>query len=420
MPIRAHRQASTPHQRRALTLPALLPLACACAALTGGPAARAEGGQDLRFRANTSLVHDSNLFRLPSGANTQALTGRSSASETIRVTGVGVNLNKAFSLQQFEVDLSLSKYNYSNFSFLDFTAVNYDAQWRWAYTPRLRGNLRTSRDQSLNNYTDFQGFNIRNIRRDHDTRLDATYELDARWRVSGGLSETGRTNSVQANGVADYRQTTGDVGLRYVVPSGSSIGYTLRSSDGSYTSNRTIPSVGLYDNQYSQTDNELRADWAFSRDSQAQLRLGHRSRSHPNYPQRNFSGMTGGASLNWTLSPKTALVASWTRDLGSFETGDFNFTQSDRIALRPVWQFSPKLNLRGELAFGTRDFRGTPTGLVTLQRRDHTRDASVSVDWQPYTFLSLSAALQSARRTSSLAGFDFNSQSINFSAQFTY
>ncbi len=380
----------------------------------------AEGGQDLRFRAAATLAQDSNLFRLPSSANTLALIGRSSAAETVGITTLGVNYNKAYSLQQLDLDASLVRYKYQNFSFLDFSAFNYRAAWRWSYTPHLRGNLSSSREQTLNNYTDFRGFNVRNERVNTSTRLDGTYELDANWRVLGGLTQSALKNSQVLTSEADYRQTTLDGSVRYVLPSGSSAGYTLRSADGTYTTNRTVPSPGFYDDRFSQTDNELQATWAISRDTSADFRAGYRSRKYPHYPQRNFGGTTGGATVNWAYSAKVGLAAGWTRELGSFETTDFNFSQTDRFSIGPVWQISPKATMRVQLAHAVRDFRGTPTGLVTLLRRDTTRDASVSVDWQPTTYLSLGASLQNARRSSTLAGFDFNSNMINLTAQLTY
>ena len=76
--------------------------------------------------------------------------------------------------------------------------------------------------------------------------------------------------------------------------------------------------------------------------------------------------------------------------------------------------------VRVQLAHAVRNFGGTPSGIVTLQRRDVTRDASLSFDWQPYNFMSVSASLQNARRTSSLAGFDYSANTVNLSAQFTY
>ena len=400
--------------------PRLLYCMVATSLAMGAARVMAEGGTDLRFRANTALVHDSNIFRLSSGANVQALTGRSSAAETIGITGVGLNYNKAYSLQRVEFDLAVNKYSYQNFSYLNFNAIDYNAAWRWAYTPQLRGNLTTSREQTLNNFVDFQGFNLRNVRADTNARFDATYELDARWRISAGLNQSARNNSVQISQEADYRLAGAQAGVRYVLASGSALGYTWTNSAGTYTSNRSIPSPGFFDDGFDQTDNAIVATWVIGRDSSADFRIGQRSRKYPTYPQRNFNGFTGAATLNWSLSPKSGLSAGWARDLATFETGDFNFTQTDRFSVGPVWQISPKATVRAQLAYAARDFRGTPTGVATLSRRDITRDASLSLDWQPFSYLTFGAAVQNARRSSSLAGFDYTSNSVNLSAQFTY
>lgn len=404
-----------PPTRRRLPTTLLLALAWPAAG-----SAWAEGNQDLQFRASATVVHDSNLFRLPSSANLPALIGRTSTAEKVAVSSLGVNYNKAYSLQNLELDLSLVKYDYQNFSYLGFSALNYRAAWQYALTPRFRGTFSTSRDKTLNSFVDFRGFNVRNERTETTTRLDGTYELGASWRLLGGLSHTGLDNSLPVNSEADSRRITANAGLRYVLPSGSSIGYTLRASDGTYTSNRPQPSPGFFDDRFHQTEHELRVIWALSRDTSADIRATHLSRSYPTYGQRDFSGMVGGINLTWAYSPKLGLAAGWTRELSSFETANFNYSQTDRFSLGPVWQLSPKATVRVQLAHAVRNFGGTPTGIVTLQRRDVTRDASLSLDWQPYTFLSLSASVQNARRTSSLAGFDYSANTFNLSAQFTY
>ena len=83
--------------------------------------------------------------------------------------------------------------------------------------------------------------------------------------------------------------------------------------------------------------------------------------------------MTGAANFNWTISAKTAVVASWTRDLGTYETSISNFTSTDRFSVGPVWQVSPKATVRVSLDHETRDYRGTPLGAVAVQRRDNNR-----------------------------------------------
>ena len=400
------------HSCRSLCLLAL--------AVGGSVAAWAEGADDLRFSATLGQMRDSNLFRLPSGTDTMSLIGRSSPAETINSTTLGVNYQRSYSLQRVEFDVRLTDYRYQNFSYLSYLAKNYRAAWNWSYTPHLYGLLRTTRDQSLNSFVDFQGFNQRNLRTDDATDVDATYELDARWRLRGALSRNSRSNSQQISGEADSRSTAVHVGAQYVMPSGSSAGYRLRATDGAYTTRRVIPNTGFFDTDFTQIDNVLNATWAISRATRAEFSLGQRSRSHPNYPQRDFSGFQLSTSVTTTLWSQSARRTAWTPDLGTYETTDFNFTQTDRFSIGPVWQISPKTSVRAQFAHAIRDFKGTPTGFVTAQRRDTTNDASISLDWEPYRFLLLSASLQNSRRSSSAPGLDYNSNMINVSAQLTY
>ena len=258
------------------------------------------------------------------------------------------------------------------------------------------------------------------MRRDRDARLDATYELDARWRITGGPRP--RTDApIQSRWRARRLPPDHGRGRRALrAAHGQQPGLSAARGGRQLPSNRSIPSAGFYDNRYSQTDNELRADWAIGRDSQAQFRLGYRNRSHPNYPQRDFAGITGGATLNWNFSPKTALTAGWTRELGSLRDGGLQLL-ADRPTLgRPGLADRAQTTLRSQLALRRARLpwharRGRDAAAPRLDPRRQP-----VADWQPTSYLSLSAALQSARRTSSLAGFDFSSHSINLSAQFTY
>lgn len=388
--------------------------------LTVPLSAWAEGADDVQFRASLGTIHDSNLFRLPNGANAQASIGSSSTSETIGVSSLGLHINKAYSLQRVELDASVVDYRYQNFDYLNFTAYDYSAAWRWSYTPHLYGNITSSRDQSLNSYADFQGFQQRNVRVSTNSRIDGTVEIDANWRLLAGVGQSALNNLLQLTQEPNYRETSADASARYLLPSGSSAGYRIRKSDGSYLSNRPIPSAGFYDNGYTQTDNDLLATWAISRNLSADLRAGYRSRKHPHYPQRDFGGMTGAASFNWAITGKSAVVAGWTRELSPYESQNSNFTTIDRFSIGPVWQVSPKATVRLNLDHETRDFRGSPNSFVANQRRDTSRTAGMSVAWQPFTYLALDASLQNLRRVSNLQGFEYTTNTFNLSARITY
>jgi exopolysaccharide biosynthesis operon protein EpsL len=380
---------------------------------------RAEISDDLKVIGTLNVMHDSNLFRLPSTANAQALIGKPSLAETTRTTTLGLHYRKDYSLQHVELDLDMVDYHYQTFSYLNFSALNYRGAWNWSYTPHLYGNLTTSRQQALNNFADFQGFNQRNVRVDTNTRLDATYELDARWRLLGSVSQFGETNQQPLIGQNDYRQTVADVGVSYVLPSSSFASFKSRNTNGTNT-NRPLGVVGLFDDNFAQSENEVELYWSISEKTSADVMFNYLSRKNPSTPQRDYSGASGSARFNWAISGKSTLTAGWTRALSAYQTATTNFSQSDRFYIGPVWQISPKTKASLSLGSTVRNYTGSPGIAAPLQRRDVDTDASLSFDWQPRRFVAFNASLQNARRSSNLPGLDYTSNMISLSAQFSF
>ncbi|MDO9197557.1 XrtB/PEP-CTERM-associated polysaccharide biosynthesis outer membrane protein EpsL [Rhodoferax sp.] len=372
-----------------------------------------------KLSAAYSQQTDSNLFRLPAGANVTALIGKPSAAEQIGITSLGLNVNKAYSLQRFELSLSLIDYQYQNFSYLSFAAHNYNAAWRWALTPRLHGNFTSERNETLNSFADYQGFSVRNQRTNTNTRFDAEYEIDGPWRLLGGLSESAQTNQQVLLAEGDSSATSADIGLRYAFASGSSISYSFKNANGTYL-NRTPSATGLYDDGFNQTDNALRLHWVISGNTTADISAAHIQRTHPHYAQRDYSGNNAAASLKWNITGKSTLAAGWVREISSYQTASSNYSQTDRFSLGPIWQVSPKAVVRLRHEVAQRDYLAPPTGQAATRRSDTTRDTSLSFDWQPYQSLILSASLQNASRVSNLAGLDYDSNMATLSAQFTF
>ena len=257
----------TPVARLHATALAVLALASACAS--------AQSDDPLTFRASYAVQTDSNLFRLPASANTQALIGKSSAAEQIGLTTLGVNFNTRQSLQQFELDVALVNNRYQNFDYLSYNATNYNAAWRWSVTPRWVGNLTASRAETLNSFADFQGFRQRNLRIDSSTALDTSYEIHGPWRLVAGLSNTRQANDLAVTAGSDYNNTAASLGVRHVFGSGSTATYSAKLYNGSYL-NRTVPSAGLFDNAYKQFDHDLHL---VQNQDLAQIRL-HDQRFH--------------------------------------------------------------------------------------------------------------------------------------------
>ncbi|MBT9507761.1 XrtB/PEP-CTERM-associated polysaccharide biosynthesis outer membrane protein EpsL [Rhodoferax sp.] len=385
----------------------------------GAAPAWAQAQDTLTLIASQSLSTDSNLFRLPAHANTMALIGKSSAAEQIESTSLTLKFSKAYSLQRFELAVNLIDYRYQNFNYLSFTAHNYNAAWRWSFTPRLHGNLNADRSETLNSFSDFQGFNLRNQRTNTSSRFNAIYELGGPWEVFGGVSRTTQTNLQPLLAESDYAANSAEAGLRFAQASGSSLAYTLKNASGQNI-NRAYSPAGLYDDGFKQVDHALKFLWAISGNSTADLTTAYINRTHAHFSQRDYSGLNSAVNLNWNISGKSALSAGWARDLSSYQTASTNYSQTDRLFIGPVWQLSPKMVARARYEVARREYLGSPSGLVAPQRSDTTTDASVSLDWQPNQYLTFSATLQNAKRASTLPGLDYDSHMATLSAQFTY
>jgi exopolysaccharide biosynthesis operon protein EpsL len=361
--------------------------------------------------AGYTLLTDSNLFRQSSSVDPR--------SERIGVSSVGLGFNTTQSLQKFEVNVHLIDYRYQNFDYLSFTARNYDAAWRWSVTPRWTGSLSSSRKETLNSFVDYGDINQRNQRLDADLRLDTSYELTGPWRLLGGAARSKQENQLALLGDGDYRLTSGNAGLRYVYGSGSSLSYLARTTNGNYV-NRVIPNTGDYDDSFHQLDHDLRLSWILNGNSSIDAKLNHLSRSHNNYAQRDYSGVTGGISLNWAVSGKTDVNAAYARELSAYATSYSNYTATDRITLGTHWQMSPKAALRLSHSWARAEYLGTPSNTSSTQRQDTHRDTSLSLHWAPAPQITLDASLQNQGRGSTQALLDFDARLASLTVQFTY
>lgn len=379
----------------------------------------AQSEDALKLKIESTLRHDSNLFRLPASTNTEFLLGRPSAAERIDINSLSLAFSTNLSLQKVELNANLTSYRYQNFSYLSFVARNYSVAWHWALTPNLHGNLQRQRQETLNNFADYQGASTQNLRSNSSSQLSGTYEIDGSWSLAAGGSQSSQTNQQPLTAEGDYSTKSADLGLRYASGSGSSLSYTLRNANGTYL-NRVVSAIDLYDDGFTQIDSELKLHWVISGKSTADLYTSQISRTHPHYAQRDYSGRNAGINLNWSFSGKSALSASWTRELSSYQTSTSNYNQIDRITLGQIWQISPKAVARARYEVTQIDYLGSPFGLVATPRSDSTSGASLSFDWQPFQYLTISTSVENATRKSNLAGLDYESKMATVSAQFSY
>ena len=373
----------------------------------------------LKLKAETSLSFDSNLFRLPSGTDPTLAIGGTSLSSEIGVTSLTLAFSTAMSLQRLELAVALVDYRYRNFDYLNYTSYNYNAALQWSLTPALHGNLNSLRKETANSFSDYLGLKQSNLRTETSNQLDMVYEVDGPWRISAGVSKYSQTNQQALVAGGDYTRHALETGIAYVFGTGSNISFKQKSADGQYL-NRVLIAGTSFDTHFAQNISDVRVHWAISNESNADFFLSYFNQTHPNVPQRDFSGLNSGASLNWALTKKSSINIAQSREISAYATNNANYSQTDRLSLGPTWQISPKSLARFRQEWARIIYLGSPGTLTLVQRSDFTRDTTLAFFWQPDQKLSFSAALQNAARASSQSGLDYESKQFSVTAQYSY
>lgn len=379
-----------------------------------------ETGDTFDVITGYSVRHESNLFRLPDGTDPETVTGKSSKSDDIGIATLGLRLDKRYSLQRFELEATLVNYRYRIHDYLDFTARNYAAAWRWQLTPAFQGNLTSSRSEALNSFNDYSNYGVRNVRTDQSHRFDGVFELDGAWRLLGGVARTERTNSETFLEESDTRIDTVEAGVRRDFVSGSSLGLVTRHGRGEYFNRPNLSPVTQFDNAFDQREQEIRANWPLSGKTTLQGRLGHVAREHEHFPARDYSGMVGNLSLALRATDKVLLTGTAGHELGAYQSNASSYASTNRLGLGASWRIGVKTTLRGQYDWARRDFRGAIVSTPDGDRTDTLHNAKLMLEWQPYRSLLLSAALEKEKRESNQSSFDFSNTAASVSAQFSF
>ncbi len=361
------------------------------------------------IKASYAVQNDSNIFRSSSNA----------MSEQTGVTTLGLGFVTNQGLQKLEANISAVNSKYQTYDYLNYTAANYDAAWRWAVSPQWTGNLITSRAETQNSFANVQNISQRNLRTTTATGLDTTYTLQGAWSVVAGIVTNKQVNDQAVLGADDYSSSTGDLGVQYNFSSGSTLTYRANFTNGSYL-NRTVPNGLLADDGFKELANDLRLHWAFAGASSADVYATAIHRTHPVYATRNYDGVNTGAILNWALSGKTGVVLSATHTLAAYETVNTNYSTTDTVSVAPVWQVSPKIALRLLAQWSQIGYQGSPTSAPALDRKDQQKDTTLSLVWTPTQQWNLGASFQKSSRSSNLIGQDYDANVLGLTATFTF
>lgn len=385
------------------------------AAVVAMPAAAFWNDRFQPFVGQTS-TWDSNVFRLSRDFDVNAATGSSSRGDRFGVTSIGATLDVPYSLQRFQAGYTWFATRYHRFDQLDFNGHNARANWLWAVTPQLTGDIGASESVALANFAIFQGTQ-RDLVTSREGHANATWAWTPALEIYGGVSRNERRHDQEARRVNDLDASAVEGRISYVSGAENRLGVSVRREEGKSPEQLLLGAVP-FDNKYTQDSVGLVGRWQWSGASRLDGRVDYVKRDYARFDERDYQGPS--FRLTHTLVPtgKLTFTTAIYREIAPLDEVQTSFVLVKGVSFRPRWDATAKIAVLGNFEWARWDYRSTlplVPGTVfptTLPEGYHhrVRTAGVSVAWRPYDKVLLQAGFSRETRTSTLdfADYDVN------------
>ena len=365
-----------------------------------------------RIMLGVSVAHDSNFYRDPGLL-------RNPQSETITTGYVGLRIDKPYAQQRFLFDATATAYRYDNFSYLNFNGLSYLAAWYWSLTPRLTGTLSAGQTVTPTQFQDTFGRQS-NVTTTENYVFNLDGWLFGGWHVLLGVSQSSTTSEQAAlSSQPNFRQSSGEAGVRYLFQSGSSIDALWRRIAGKQDSRLINNVIVVSTDNYQEDQSELRGTWNLSPKSILTGRATYLDRSYDQTPENDFHGTAGELGYTWLPTSRLNLRLTATRNLVPWQGSlSSNYRVSNTLSFAPTWQITART---GVYMTFQRTYDNFPSSLAAVpERKDTTNTATLGLNWLALRNLSVGASVQYQDRSSNnpLVEYDATVARLNASLLF--
>jgi exopolysaccharide biosynthesis operon protein EpsL len=347
-----------------------------------------------------NVTRDDNVFRLSDQADAGAEIGDSRRGDTVYTTSLGFFLDVPYSLQRWRLDYTRYRADYRHFNDLDHDGYIGRAAWLWAVTPDITGDLTYNQSRGLSSFANIQGRRP-DLVTTKMAQANAAWMMAASWRLHGVLTGA-ETSHTGVRAVNDLEMRAAEVGLSFVNAQENRVGVAVRAERGK-NPNPIVAGGILFDNAYDQESVGVQGRWVVTGASRFDGRADYTRRRYDQFTDRDYSGPTFRVTHTWTPTGKTTIATTVWRDVAPLEDITASFVLVTGIAIKPEWNVTEKVSVRGNLSYGRWEYQELFGG--DFEHR--VRNAQVSVLWRAARHITLSGALMREVRTSTLPLGDY-------------
>lgn len=376
-------------------------------------------GDVIRPYASATYLYDDNLRRFSSKEQALVSTGSSKRADTMVMTEVGIILDKKISQQVFYVDLSVNRSRFDRNSEMDSSGRELTAKWNWHVGNRWQGNFQGYHKKSMVPFADFRvasGLGL-NLKTEDRLTADAIWKFHPRWQTRLAFVNYKIEYSAESQQTANLDEDSQEFGVDYLAPSGSKVGLLLRHADGKRPVDQLFFGVPV-NNDYSQDEIKLNADWIIAGKSRVQFLGGMVRRNHKEFSERDFQGFNARANYNWMPTGKTNLNLTAYRENNAQSFVTSSYTLNRGVSLRAGWLAREKVTIQGSISYEKRDFVGDE--IFGQNRSDKDKNYAIALIYKPTLSFLINASLVHSTRDSTTEFFEYKSNSISLTGQYEF
>jgi hypothetical protein len=350
--------------------------------------------------------YDSNLFRLPSDVEPLNNARRSAITS---VSGIGLNVRKAYGQQVFNLNTAVTRSLYSGHGELDETSQRLDASINYTITPAITGEAAINYFKTPTDY-EYAGLtnkpNPQTNKNAHvNVDIDAGSGLHPRLGVSTSESRT-QDATFQ---VSNSRTNSVEGGLVYAFRSGNQVyAYAIRGRGRSFgVPDDPIQQIGT---SFDQSDVGVRYSLTSAGLYSLIGNVARRIHDGESFSSRNFNATIGDLTASYFITGKTRFELSGGRQVyGAASTFSSYFVENSLTA-GLAWDVTGKITVRPQYQIRQQKYGGAVTP-VDNPLKETSRYTTLRVDWAAFRSVDVSGSLSKSGRTSNVSSFQYRDYS---------
>ncbi|MCX7095069.1 MAG: outer membrane beta-barrel protein [Methylobacter sp.] len=392
--------------------------------LAGGGAAtksHAVASPDDTFKpyVSSTLLYDSNFLR--QSDNGTPIPGQSDKSDFIKQAKAGFDMDWIIGRQHVVVKANVNQNWFQNFSTLDYTGWDTQAQWNWHLGNNLDGQIGYNNAQTLSTFGQLNSL-IGNLVNSQRAFAEGGYLFHPNGKIKLGWFRTENQFDSAAREASNNIENNAELNLQYLSPTGSIWGLRVLGTDGQYPQRQITPGSTL-DTAYTRMNYSVTGDWHANGKTRVDGLVGYTQQFYEHYNFRDFDDITAQINLHWQASEKTLLELSGRRLINQSDTLFSSFYLTQGVWFNLNWKATPKITLDVPMSYQEQqyDLGGSNTGIAGFdQTKDKVSNVGLNLLYYPVQSISIGPVLNYEKRDSNnvLRSYETKSAGVNLQAAF--